>query len=118
MPFLMPAMDYTEQQEATGEWVRSITKESPYGWHALYRTYRWVKKREAILARDHRACQLCRTKGKYRPATTVHHVKHLKDAPELALEDSNLISLCAACHEALHPERHKEKQRYMNEERW
>lgn len=52
-------------------------------------------------------------------AVTVHHIEHLKAAPELALTLSNLESLCAACHEREHPERHR--RRIANEiipERW
>ena len=118
MTCLKDMQRYTEQEEQTGEWVRQITKESVYGWHALYRTYRWVKKRQEILQRDHWACQICRRKGRYRRATTVHHIKHLKDAPELALTDDNLLSLCAACHEDMHPERRKKKKEFENLERW
>lgn len=40
-----------------------------------------------------------------REAKTVHHIKHLEDAPELAFEDSNLISLCYSCHNKAHPEK-------------
>lgn len=40
-----------------------------------------------------------------RDATTVHHIKHLDEHPELALVDSNLISLCADCHNKAHPEK-------------
>jgi len=35
----------------------------------------------------------------------VHHIKHLKDFPELALVDSNLESLCFTCHNEEHPEK-------------
>ena len=70
------------------------------------------------MKRDHNACQMCRQKGKFRRATTVHHLKHLRDAPELALTDSNLISLCSECHEIVHPEKHKRKKGYENMERW
>lgn len=35
----------------------------------------------------------------------VHHIKHLKDNPELALVDSNLTSLCGSCHNEEHPEK-------------
>lgn len=61
---------------------------------------------------------MCRKKGRYKRATTVHHLKHLRDVPELALTDSNLISLCEECHEVMHPEKHKRKNGYENKERW
>ena len=40
-----------------------------------------------------------------RQATTVHHIKHYDEYPELALENDNLISLCDACHNYFHPEK-------------
>lgn len=49
-------------------------------------------------------------KGKYSKAILVHHINHLKENPELALEiydkegKRNLISLCQSCHEEEHPE--------------
>lgn len=107
------------EQMATGEWVRKMAATSYRGWNAFYHTTRWQKKREAILRRDHRTCQLCRRKGKYKRATTVHHMKHLRDHPELALTDDNLISLCSECHEEVHPEKHRDRRTgFDNLERW
>lgn len=41
----------------------------------------------------------------------VHHIRPLRDAPELALDLANLVSLCDACHDEAHPEKHvQEKQ--------
>lgn len=108
---------HTEEQLETGKWVRKISAESYRGWRAFYHTTEWKKKRKKILKRDHNSCQRCRQNGRYRKAETVHHKKHLKDVPELALTDDNLISLCKDCHEAMHQKK-KRKSGYQNEERW
>ena len=71
----------------------------------FYLTPRWQRKRAAILRRDKYLCQECKRYGRMRDAKTVHHIKHLEDAPELAFEDSNLISLCYSCHNKMHPEK-------------
>ena len=72
----------------------------------FYNSGAWKSKRKYILKkRDKLLCQNCKKYGRYRTATTVHHIKHLLDAPELALTDSNLISLCSACHNQMHPEK-------------
>lgn len=71
----------------------------------FYNSPRWRHRREQILRRDHYLCQECRKYGRRREATTVHHIQHLEDAPELALTPSNLVSLCTACHNKLHPEK-------------
>lgn len=57
--------------------------------------------------------------GQFKRAVMVHHIRHLKEVPELALTDSNLISLCDQCHEDVHPEkRRRKKSGYENIERW
>lgn len=44
-------------------------------------------------------CERClRDKNKYITATDVHHIKEVKPYPLLALEYSNLESLCKSCH--------------------
>lgn len=71
----------------------------------------WRHKREAVLRLDRYECQLCKAHGRYARATIVHHVKHLRDRPDLALSvydpDTGvrqLISVCKRCHMAEHPE--------------
>lgn len=50
-------------------------------------------------------CVECRKYGRHREAVTVHHIKHVDEYPELAYIDSNLESLCNACHNKMHPEK-------------
>jgi 5-methylcytosine-specific restriction protein A len=72
----------------------------------FYKSRAWSDKRKYILQRDHYECQHCRSEGKYKPANTVHHIKHLDKHPELALDDDNLIAICEACHNSwAHPEK-------------
>ncbi|EOS79608.1 hypothetical protein C817_02583 [Dorea sp. 5-2] len=109
---------FTDDQKKDGEWVRKITATSYRGWRAFYHTTVWKHKRKKILKRDHNACVRCRQLGRYAEAVTVHHVRHLKDAPELALTDENLVSLCKDCHDAMHEKKKKKPTGYQNEERW
>ena len=59
-------------------------------------------------------------------ATIVHHVKHLKDRPDLALsvydgDDRQLVSVCKQCHEELHPESQRQFKKIvapLTLERW
>ena len=82
----------------------------------FYDSSEWKRKRREILERDHFECYHCRARGRYTCAVIVHHVRHLEDAPELALSDTytdgrgavhrQLISVCRDCHETVcHPER-------------
>lgn len=75
----------------------------------FYNTTKWKRKREKILKRDGYMCQECRRYGRRVEATTVHHIKHYDEHPELGLVDSNLVSLCTACHNKAHPEKAKSK---------
>ena len=70
-----------------------------------YNSKRWKKKRATILKRDGYLCKECKRYGKMREAVTVHHIKHTDTNPELAYIDSNLESLCQACHNKKHPEK-------------
>lgn len=88
----------------------------------------WEHVRSAVISMDHMECQLCRERHRYRRAVLVHHVKHLKDRPDLALSvfdpDTGcrqLLSLCRACHEEQHPERMRKSIPHpapVTEERW
>lgn len=97
------------------------------------RFYSW-KVWERLSARvrtriDNSECQKCKASGKYSPAEIVHHVKHLRDRPDLALSiydpdtgERQLISLCRPCHELEHPERMRLAKgapaKPVTEERW
>lgn len=90
--------------------------------HTFYISKIWRRKRKVILKRDNNECQKCKKRGGFSPATCVHHIKHLRDRPDLALVDSNLISLCDACHNEEHPEKlerfTKRTKKFINEEKW
>ena len=71
----------------------------------------WLRLRDKVLEMDRHECQLCKARGRYSAATIVHHVKHLRERPDLALSvfdpdtgERQLVSVCKACHEAEHPE--------------
>ena len=79
---------------------------------------------------DHNECQHCKEQGK---CTTeelvVHHIKHLRDRPDLALsiwdpvtKERQLVTICRGCHELEHPERLRSTAsaaaKPLTEERW
>ena len=70
-----------------------------------YNSAKWERKRKSILRRDGYMCRECKRYGRRVPATTVHHIKHADEFPELFYSDDNLISLCASCHNKAHPEK-------------
>lgn len=71
----------------------------------FYKTRVWIEKRKEILKRDNYECQKCKSRGKAKRASAVHHIKHYKTHKHLALVNSNLISLCNSCHNEEHPEK-------------
>lgn len=98
-------------------WITKLIKENNI--HAFYVSGPWKKLRQEVINKSNKECQLCKSKGKVSTATTVHHIKHLKDHPELALTRSNLMAVCKECHNELHPEKHRHKsKKVINEERW
>lgn len=98
--------------------------------HKFYESKEWRRLRKKILSKHKTECQICKKKGKYTKATHVHHEKHVRKYPELALsemyydyvseeEKENLISVCRQCHETeCHPERFVKEIVELTEERW
>lgn len=89
----------------------------------------WRQIRQPVFALDNRECQLCKQHGRFRRAIIVHHVKHLRDRPDLALSvfdpdtgERQLVSVCRSCHEDEHPERGLKRPQVIAEpltpERW
>ncbi len=91
----------------------------------FYHSSDWTKVRAKVLELDHNECQICKAKGMYTRANIVHHVNHITDKPEWALDifvpgtnERNLISVCSTCHNELHPEKGLKEQSSLNKERW
>lgn len=64
-------------------------------------TTSWKKKAEQIKEDSNYLCAVCQDKGIYNyNALEVHHIEKLKDSPEKALYDNNLICLCKIHHRA------------------
>lgn len=68
----------------------------------FYRTRAWKLIRAEALARDHHLCQRCLDRGILARAEAVHHIKPIDTHPDLALEITNLRSLCKQCHNTSH----------------
>jgi hypothetical protein len=70
--------------------------------------------------------------GEKKLISTVHHVMHVREHPELAMSrtfrdpaageiKANLLPVCKSCHNKLHPEKFKSKQKQakpLTVERW
>lgn len=107
----------------------------------FYKSKEWITLRDNVLMEQHNECQKCKdrgiikrydtdSKGKKKLITTVHHERHVRDYPELALSkyyiDENgikrrqLNTICKACHNNEHPEKQirNKSEKFVNEERW
>lgn len=103
---------------------------------SFYNSSAWKRKRMEILERDHNECQDCRKRlqdaandgkqltGRDRKiwrAEEVHHIRELREYPELSLNNDNLISLCTQCHNNRHgrnPHRFVRRKKRLTEEKW
>lgn len=94
--------------------------------HDFYSWPEWDKLRRKVMKLDNYECQRCKGMHRHRRAVVVHHVKHLKDRPDLALsmydgDDRQLVSVCKRCHEELHPESQRQFKKIvapLTLERW
>ena len=83
----------------------------------FYKSKAWSIKRRQILDCNNHECEECRKRiynaarngtelhgweKKLHKATQVHHIKHLKEFPELALMDDNLEAVCIMDHNVIH----------------
>lgn len=82
--------------------------------HTFYCCKPWLHLRAQVLKHQHFECQMCKAKGKYEPATVVHHKEPVRKRPDLALSESNCLALCDDCHYEVH---HKHKPSW-DDERW
>lgn len=123
-----PAVMMVGNTELNGEELKQLYLLLQNGQeHAFYCWGKWRKLAEYVRKMDRNECQICRANGRYRKGRIVHHVKHLRDRPDLALsifdpEDRTrqLITVCKHCHEKAHPEIRKAISAVMpiTEERW
>lgn len=99
-------------------WLEGLIKKDNL--KKFYDSALWKHKRNEIRQRDNYECQECKRKGKYSRAQNVHHLKEVKDRPDLALTDDNLECVCIRCHNAVHDKRLKNDKRkpFVNVERW
>ena len=94
--------------------------------HDFYLWPEWKTIRKQVLRLDKWECQIHKSRHRHKHATIVHHVKHLKDRPDLALSiydngGRQLISVCKQCHELLHPEsqrQYRPSKPPITAERW
>lgn len=122
------------------EWIEELIAKDEL-WR-FYKSKEWVTVKERILKKNHHECSVCRSSGKItrydvdadgnkKLISTVHHVQFVRKHPGLALSETytyngktyvNLIPVCKACHNKLHPEKRNRQRNktnsYTNQERW
>lgn len=82
----------------------------------FYKGRDWIRCRSLVLIRDNYLCQSCLKNKKITKADVVHHIKELKDYPELAYTKSNLVSWCHTCHNRHHKKGMKNKGKHEKAE--
>lgn len=65
----------------------------------LRSTNKWTEKSKEIRERANNLCEVCRDEGVFTYKNLeVHHITKLMEAPDLLLENNNLICLCVEHH--------------------
>ena len=94
----------------------------------FYNDRYWRQLSKDVIKEHHGECIMCRYAHRMRAATLVHHVRHLKEYPELAysrtytaegVQHMQLMPLCHDCHERIHNRGiYAQHDGYSNEEKW
>ncbi|QXE19993.1 HNH endonuclease [Clostridium sp. 001] len=98
------------------QWINTLIRNNNI--KAFYNSALWEHIRVEVLEEQHHECQLCKVKGLYVPANTVHHIKFLRKYPQLALTKSNLLVVCKDCHYNIHHKIVPSLKPQLNIERW
>lgn len=111
-------------------WIEDLIKRNEL-WR-FYKSKEWIKLKTSVLKENHYECAECKKHGvitRYDKdkngnevlISTVHHIAPVRVNPALALTRSNLMPLCKACHNKLHPEKNQKRRKqqgFTNIERW
>lgn len=95
-------------------WIKALLQHNNI--KAFYNSALWEHLRHEVLDEQHHECQLCKVKGLYTEAETVHHIEPVRKRPDLALTKRNLMAVCDECHYAIHHTKEFKKQ--LNTEKW
>lgn len=95
------------------EWIDGLIRAGSVA--PFYNSPAWDAMRKEVLHDQHHECQICKAKGKAEPASTVHHVRPVRERPDLALTKDNLIAVCESCHYEIH---HPSRSQRWPDERW
>lgn len=127
-------------EKELSEWIRTLIETNEL-WR-FYKSKEWINLKRQVLRENHYECAECKRQGKLtrydidkcgrlKLISTVHHAKHVRQYPELAMSRTfsykgkiynNLIPVCKACHNRLHPEKQRKNKidndKFTNVERW
>lgn len=133
-------MVFCMEKDQLKAWIEKLIAENEL-WK-FYKSKEWIKLKEDILKENHYECAECKKHGKItrydidsegnkKLLSTVHHVQFVRKHPAEALSRTytyngktyqNLIPVCKACHNKLHPEKQKRFKNsntsFVNVERW
>jgi 5-methylcytosine-specific restriction enzyme A len=93
--FALPRKARCEQHQREYYQQANATREP--GLVEFYNSTAWKKLRSAY-RRENPFCEICANEGRETLAQQVDHRVPLREAPDRALEWSNLRSLCMSCH--------------------
>lgn len=122
------------KQDELKNWIEELIRQGQL-WK-FYKSKEWLELKEKILEENHYECAECRKAGKItrydvdddgnkKLISTVHHIQFVRTHPALALSRTyqyngktyqNLVPVCKACHNRLHPEKRRRRTKEKNEE--
>ena len=88
--------------------IAKLAGREPTGSRKIRKIAKFLKVRKFVLERDCFTCCIC-----YESGIDIHHIKTIRDCPELAYDKNNLITLCKKCHDTKVSRHEKEWENYF-----
>lgn len=92
--------------------ITKLSGKEPTNSRRMRKLARFAKLRRMMLQRDNFTCQICFESG-----MDAHHIKTIKERPDLAFELFNLVTLCKICHDKKVSKHEKDWEEYFKDRR-
>ena len=93
---------FHDTKETCSNKSKRIESEQTERNNKFYKTYRWQKLSNEKRREVNYRCEICRALGKLEGVDEVHHILSINERWDMRLDYTNLLAVCASCHDVIH----------------